>query len=77
MHGAWIGARAHEPIKYRLVAIISHMVAVAQSAERLVVVQEVAGSIPVSHPEWVRFELLVKGSPPWRRLQPGPCRPPR
>lgn len=39
------------------------MVAVAQSAERLVVVQEVAGSIPVSHPRWVGFELLIEGSP--------------
>lgn len=37
------------------------MVAIAQSVERLVVVQEVAGSSPVSHPNWVRFERLVKG----------------
>ncbi len=36
------------------------MVGVAQLAERLVVVQEVAGSTPVVHPECSRFELLFK-----------------
>ncbi len=40
-----------EPIKYRSLRRLVHMVAVAQLAERLVVVQEVAGSSPVSHPK--------------------------
>lgn len=39
------------------------MVGVAQSAERLVVVQKVAGSIPVAHPTWVRFDPATKGLP--------------
>ena len=39
------------------------MVAVAQSAERLVVVQEVAGSNPVSHPALVRCRVGARASP--------------
>lgn len=37
------------------------MVGIAQPVEHLVVVQGVAGSSPVTHPRWVRFELLTKG----------------
>lgn len=33
------------------------MVGVAQSAERLVVVQKVAGSIPVTHPVWIPVNI--------------------
>lgn len=40
-----------------------HMVAVVQLVEHLVVVQDVAGSSPVSHPIWVRCEIATKGSP--------------
>ena len=39
------------------------MVAVVQLVEHLVVVQDVAGSSPVSHPRWVRFELSTTGPP--------------
>lgn len=39
------------------------MVAVVQLVEHLVVVQDVAGSSPVSHPRWVRCELSTKGRP--------------
>ena len=39
------------------------MVGIAQLVERLVVVQDVAGSSPVTHPKWVRFELLTKRPP--------------
>lgn len=42
--------RHRMPIKYRSLHRLVCMVAVAQLAERLVVVQEVAGSSPVSHP---------------------------
>ena len=40
-----------------------HMVAVAQLVEHLVVVQDVAGSNPVSHPKSVGFELVAKSPP--------------
>ena len=50
VHRVRFGVRGDERIQYRFVAASPCMVAVAQSAERLVVVQEVAGSNPVSHP---------------------------
>ena len=50
VHRVQFGVRGDERIQYRFVAASPCMVAVAQSAERLVVVQEVAGSTPVSHP---------------------------
>ncbi len=50
VHRVQFGVRGDERIQYRFVAASPCMVAVAQSAERLVVVQEVAGSNPVSHP---------------------------
>ena len=50
MHRVQFGVRGEERIQYRFVAVMPYMVAVAQSAERLVVVQEVAGSTPVDHP---------------------------
>ena len=37
------------------------MVAVVQLVEHLVVVQDVAGSSPVSHPEWVECECVTEG----------------
>ena len=39
------------------------MVGIAQLVEHLVVVQDVAGSSPVTHPKWVRCELATKGPP--------------
>ena len=37
------------------------MVAVVQLVEHLVVVQDVAGSSPVSHPKQVKFKLVPEG----------------
>lgn len=46
------------------------VVGIAQLVEHLVVVQDVAGSNPVTHPRWVRCELSTKrpplvGAPSW------------
>lgn len=38
------------------------MVGVAQLVEHLVVVQDVAGSSPVTHPMWARFKLSTRGT---------------
>ena len=41
----------------------ARMVGIAQLVERCVVVADVAGSSPVTHPKWVRCELATKGPP--------------
>lgn len=38
------------------------MVAIAQSVEHLIVVQEVARSSRVSHPRWAKFKPSTKGT---------------
>ena len=42
---------------------VRRMVGIAQLVEHLVVVQDVAGSSPVTHPKRVRCELATKGPP--------------
>ena len=48
------------------------MVGIAQLVEHLVVVQDVAGSNPVTHPRWGRCELSTKG-PPLVGVSSWPC----
>ncbi len=44
------------------------MVGIAQLVEHLVVVQDVAGSNPVTHPRWVRCTYFARDAHTWLLL---------